>query len=169
MATDRERLKEKVRNTPKQVFLSLYLSIALGLLLGVHAVLLSVSMGRSTGKVISVCSDHFGFLYLQRSLPTGQEPCVLCSDCDLCFVAAAGIVCRGSTPARFADHVKRLDTESRSREADSRSLEAVWDFADLRFYLTCDIKSGGCGVCVRALKGKREWSLSNVVLSMSLL
>ena len=61
MATDRELLKEKVKNTPAPVFLSLYLSIALGLLLGVRAILISISVGRSPGKSLLFAVIQFAF------------------------------------------------------------------------------------------------------------
>ena len=61
MATDRELLKEKVKNTPKPVFLALYLSVALGLLLGTRAILVSISVGRSPGKSILFAVIQFAF------------------------------------------------------------------------------------------------------------
>ena len=61
MPTDPELLKEKIKNTPKSVFLALYLSIALGLLLGGRAILVSISVGRSPGKSILFAVIQFAF------------------------------------------------------------------------------------------------------------
>ncbi|SRR6266516_665389 len=61
MPTDRDLLKEKVKNTPKPVFLALYLSVALGLLLGVRAILVSISVGRSPGKSLLFAVIQFAF------------------------------------------------------------------------------------------------------------
>ena len=61
MPTDPELLKEKVKNTPKPVFLALYLSVALGLVLGTRAILVSISVGRSPGKSILFAVIQFAF------------------------------------------------------------------------------------------------------------
>lgn len=61
MPTDPELIREKVKNTPKPVFLALYLSVALGLLLGTRAILMSISVGRSPGKSILFALIQFAF------------------------------------------------------------------------------------------------------------
>ena len=48
--------------------------------------------------------------------------------------------------------VNHLDKESWCHESDTRSMEVGWDFASLSLYLTCDVKSGGCGIGLRPLR-----------------
>ncbi|MGH9875667.1 MAG: hypothetical protein ACRD9S_24690 [Pyrinomonadaceae bacterium] len=59
--TDRERLKELVKQTPKQVFLALYLSVALGMLLGLRGIFLRMSQGAFSGKSLMFTLLVFGF------------------------------------------------------------------------------------------------------------
>jgi len=50
MATDRELLEQRIRSTPKQVFLSIGLAVLLGVLLGLRGLLLRVAAGTFSGK-----------------------------------------------------------------------------------------------------------------------
>jgi hypothetical protein len=50
MKTDLEKLKEKIRNAPKQVFLSFYLCVILGVLLALRGILLRAALGTFFGN-----------------------------------------------------------------------------------------------------------------------
>jgi hypothetical protein len=52
MSTDREQLKERIRNTPKRVFMSVYLSVLLGVLLALRGILLQFELGTFSGKTL---------------------------------------------------------------------------------------------------------------------
>lgn len=52
--------------------------------------------------------------------------------------------------------VKHLGQENRSNESNDKNMEAVWEFAKLNFYITCDARTGGCGIGLRA-KLKNDW------------
>ena len=59
--TDREQLLQKVRNTPKQVFWSVYLSLLLGVLLAGRAIVLQVTAGTYSGKSLLFTALTVGF------------------------------------------------------------------------------------------------------------
>ena len=61
MTTDRELLQEKIKNTPKQVFLSLYLALSLGVLLGIRAIILNLAAGRFSARVLLFAAVTIGF------------------------------------------------------------------------------------------------------------
>lgn len=44
------------------------------------------------------------------------------------------------------DIVEHLGEESHSDESDIQKMEAIWEFSKLRFFVACDIKTGGCGI-----------------------
>ena len=44
------------------------------------------------------------------------------------------------------DIVEHLDEESHSDESDFQKMEAIWEFSKLRFFVACDIRTGGCGI-----------------------
>jgi hypothetical protein len=45
--------------------------------------------------------------------------------------------------------VEFLGKENRHHEDDPQNLEAVWEFPMVAFYVTCDVKTGGCGIGLR--------------------
>jgi len=61
MSTDREKLEQKIRNTPKQVFLCLYLSVILGVLIGLRAILMRMAAGAFSGKALLFAGITIGF------------------------------------------------------------------------------------------------------------
>jgi hypothetical protein len=61
MANDRELLKQKIRNTPKRVFLSVYLAVLLGVLLALRGILLRVTAGSFSGKSLLFTVLILGF------------------------------------------------------------------------------------------------------------
>jgi|GEM_PF-3879485 len=61
METDKEKLQRLVANTPPSVFHSLYLSLALGALLGLRGILLWVVNGNFTAKSFLFTATIAGF------------------------------------------------------------------------------------------------------------
>ncbi|MDX6613629.1 MAG: hypothetical protein QOD75_2815 [Blastocatellia bacterium] len=58
---DREPLQQKIKNTPQRVFWSLYLSVLLGLLLGVRATILQVTAATFSVKTLFFTAMMVGF------------------------------------------------------------------------------------------------------------